>query len=178
MSDQSISLVPNLSKYPDREKKASEILDWLINEKIIENSLSDCTLGGPGYRFMKNAEKIIIGYPRIGDLVTQGLEISIEKQVYHAGDSGLDSILCPNCKKNTLDEELEMISQWFEADSSIVKCFLCDYESDINDFEFSPTFGFSNLRFTFWNIQELTDDFVKTFEEKLDCKLKIVYTHI
>lgn len=36
MSDHSISIVPRISNYPDKEKKSQEILAWLIAQDIVQ----------------------------------------------------------------------------------------------------------------------------------------------
>jgi hypothetical protein len=60
MSDCSISLVPNVSEYPNREAKAAEIRFWLIDEAIIEAEKPPCILGTElGYAVGKQAAKVV-----------------------------------------------------------------------------------------------------------------------
>ncbi|WBX95846.1 hypothetical protein [Chryseobacterium gambrini] len=180
MSDQSISLVPKISNYPNPEQKAQEILDWLIHQNIVENVLTDCTLNSEGgYKIGEGAEKIT-NYPNDlrFNLITNGLAIFTKRQVYDAGENGLDAIICPSCNKDTSNEQWDSISTWLEHKTDTVKCPLCNYETDINAFEFSPAFGFSNLGFTFWNIPDLTDEFIEIFEQKLECNVNVVFQHV
>jgi Zn ribbon nucleic-acid-binding protein len=180
MSDQSVSLVPKMSNYPNPELKAQEILEWLIAENIVESALSDCTLNSEGgYRMTNGAEKIT-NYPNDlhFDLITNGLAIFTKRKVYDAGENGLDAIVCPSCKEDTVDEEWESIAAWSDDKTDTVKCPICSYEADINAFGFSPEFGFSNLGFVFWNIPDLSDEFIALVEQKLDCKVNVVYQHV
>ena len=45
MSDSSISIVCEKSRYSNNEEKAQEILEWLVANDIVEPTQSDCILG-------------------------------------------------------------------------------------------------------------------------------------
>jgi hypothetical protein len=180
MSDHSISIVPRQSSYPDSKAKAKEILDWLISENIVKPSLSDCVLGSDNGYAISEGAKIVIEFldDLPFDLITNGLEIITERQVFHTGENGMDECICPNCNKDISSEDWGFFNDWAEQKSNNLTCPLCNVATDIHQFSFSPEWGFSDLGFTFWNWPDLTDKFITEFRIKLGCDISIVYTHI
>ena len=84
MSDHSISIVPKLSIYPDKEKKAKEILDWLISLDIVKPTLSNCVLSSDtGYAISNGARNVTKEPDNLPfDLITNGLDIiTVAKQL-------------------------------------------------------------------------------------------------
>lgn len=57
---------------------------------------------------------------------------------------------------------------------STVKCDGCLCEIEINEFLFFPMWAFSDLGFTFWEWKNLKEGFIKEFEKRLGCKVKVV----
>ena len=179
MSDNSTSIVPKLTQYPDRLIKAKTIVDWLIGIGAVESVKTDCILGkGLGYPIGKNA-KAVVDEP--GDLpyglIVCGLEVITENTVFHAGANGLDSFVCPNCGDDILEAGWDL-NDFHEQGIPSLTCPLCNQVADLNDYAIEPTWGFSNLGFTFWNWPELKDSVIAEFEERLGCEVKIVDCHI
>ncbi len=180
MSDSCISIVPKLSSYPDNKVKAQEILNWLVSEDIVKPTLSDCVLGSDnGYAISEGARRVS-NHPEYlpFNLITNGLEINTERNVFDTGQNGMDGCICPNCKEDILSEDWGFINDWFENKSDSMACPFCNVSNDINKFKFSPEWGFSDLGFTFWNWSDLTDEFIAEFRQKLGCDISIIYTHI
>lgn len=179
MSDHSISIVPKISQYPGRDKKAQEILQWLVANNIIEAALSDCTLGRDGYSVANGAEKVVRepGNLPFGFLVN-GLEVVTGKNVFHTGQNGIDELTCSACKQNLADEDWDFFGVWYEQDDDDMTCPLCNVTNSIHTFVFAPEWGFSDLGFTFWNWPDFTDNFIEEFKQKLGCDVNIVYTWI
>lgn len=107
MSDHSISIVPRQSSYPDNKVKAKEIIDWLISLNIVKPTLSDCILSSDnGYAISDGAKQVTNLPDELPfDLITNGLEIITERQIFHTGENGMDECLCPNCKTDIASEE-------------------------------------------------------------------------
>ena len=180
MSDNSISIVPRQSSYPDKEIKATEILNWLISLDIVKPTLSDCVLSSSdGYKISDGA-KLVSTEPEYlpFDLGANGLEIITERQVFHTGQNGIEELICPSCKQDIANEEWEFLSEWGDNVSNNLTCPLCNVATDIHKFKFSPEWGFSDLGFTFWNWSSLTYNFINDFKQKLGCDINVVYTHI
>jgi len=179
MSDNSISIVPQVSAYPDRQLKAQEIVDWLITERIVEPSASRCLLSSDlGYSIAKGAKSTAI-YPDSlpFGLAVNGLEIVTERQVFDAGSNGIDKIICPKCAQNIVSDNWDLDS-WSNNETDELTCTKCGLRSDIHQFHFEPARGFSNLGFRFWNWPGLTPAFIKEFEQKLGCRVRVVHQHI
>jgi len=180
MSDNSVSVVPKKSNYPDKEKKAQEILDWLISLDIVMAKKTDCVLGSPfGYEFSKGAIKIT-NYPQDVPfkMRTNGLEIITSRHIFHTGGNGMESIICPACNQNLVDGDWDLLDEWYEQTNDIVTCSLCQAKSGIHDFTFEPAMGFSDLGFSFWNLPDLTEEFINELKKKLNTEVTIVYTHL
>ena len=180
MSDHSISIVPSQSAYPDKEIKAKEILDWLVSLDIVKPTLSDCVLSSnEGYE-ISNGAKLVSTQPEYlpYNLITNGLEIITERQVFHTGQNGIEELICPRCKQDIANEDWEFLNEWGDNKSNNLTCPLCNVATDIHHFKFTPEWGFSNLGFTFWNWPAFTENFINDFKLKLGCDINLVYTRI
>lgn len=180
MSDSSISIVPRLSAFPNKENKAKEILDWLIGRDIVKSKSSDCVLGSNlGYAVSEGAKLITneTAYLPFG-LENNGLDLILDRQIFHTGQHGLDHILCPNCDTDISPEASNIFTQWADDKMNSLPCPHCSTKSNIHQFNFSPTWGFSDLGFTFWNWPDFTTQFIGEFQDKLGCKIDLVYATI
>ena len=180
MSDHSISIVPRQSAYPGKETKAKEILEWLISLDIVKATLSDCVLSSNDGYAISNGAKLLTAEPELlpFDLEVNGLEIITERQVFHTGENGIEELICPHCKQDIAEEDWDFLSAWGDDTSNNLTCPLCNVETEIHQFKFTPEWGFSNLGFTFWNWSSLTDHFIEDFKQKLGCDINLVYTWI
>jgi len=179
MSDYSISFVSKQSSFPNNNVKAKEIIDWLIYQDIIKPNLTNCILSSEkGYSISDGAKQITISPDKLPfSLITNGLEIITERQVFDTGENFIDELICPDCNENIVSEEWDL-SPWSNQESDNLICPLCGNEAEIHDYIFKPEWGFSDLGFTFWNWPDFTKKFIDEFKEKLDCDIAIVYQHI
>lgn len=179
MGDYSVSIVPKLSAYPDRENKAREILDWLVGLDIVKPKLSDCVLGkDEGYAISAGATRVTSEPNYLPfDLITNGLEISTARTVYDTGGNGVEELICPHCSQDIANENWDL-NDWSENDTNNMICPLCHVGTDVHEFRFNPEMGFSDLRFTFWNWSGLTERFIEEFKQKLGCDINIVHAKI
>jgi hypothetical protein len=180
MSDHSISIVPRQSTFPDKEIKAKEILEWLVSADIVKPTLSDCVVSSNDGYAISNGAKFVSAEPEYlpFDLGANGLEIITERQVFHTGENGLDELICPNCMQDIANEDWDFLSEWGDNQSNNITCPLCNVATDIHQFKFTPSWGFSDLGFTFWNWPPLTDKFIEDFKQKLNCDIDLVHTWI
>ncbi|WP_177765619.1 hypothetical protein [Flavobacterium sp. I3-2] len=179
MSDNSISIVPKISNYPENHKKAKEILDWLQNQDVVQPTLSDCILSSEeGYAISEGATTVT-NFPRDlpFNLIVNGLEITLRNEIFHAGEYGLEECICPKCKVNIALKDWSFLDNWSKEKDSI-KCPVCNISSNIHYFTFVPTWGFSNLGFTFWYWSNFTEQFIDEFRKKLGCEISIVYSRV
>lgn len=180
MSDQSISVVPKKSFYPNNKVKAKEILEWLISRDILKPELSNCVLSSDeGYAISDGAKQISSFPDELPfNLLCNGLNIVTIRQVFDAGENGIKECICPNCDNDIAQEDWDFLNNWAEQKSEDLICPLCHVGTNIHKFKFTPEWGFSDLGFTFWNWPDLKNDFVKEFKDKLECDVSIVYQHI
>ncbi|RZM20522.1 MAG: hypothetical protein EOO88_35935, partial [Pedobacter sp.] len=153
MSDSSLSIVARNSEYPDATSKADEILRWLISENIVEGTMSDSVLSfTQGYRIAAGAKKVIDKeFSSVFDFGTNGLELITERTIFDTGQHGMESLICPKCQLDISDQDWSFFDEWHERKSNNISCPLCMEPSEVHLFDFNPTWGFSNLGFTFWN---------------------------
>lgn len=179
MSDKSTSIVPELTSCLDRFNKAQQIVDWLIDIRAIKSYMTDCILSSEQGYPIDNGAITLTNEPQYlpFNLATNGLHVITEPSVFDAGENGLHSFVCPNCKEEILVEEWSF-DDFVESGNPLLDCPICKQQSDLNNYAIEPTWGFSNLGFTFWNWTDLTDDFIKEFEQRLGCKVKIVVSRI
>jgi uncharacterized protein YbaR (Trm112 family) len=179
MSDTSTTIVPVITEYPNRSRKAQEIVNWLIDIQAIKAFKDDCILSSEQGYPIDTGAKALTSTPEYlpYELNTNGLQVITERSVFDAGENGLDSFVCPNCNEDILREDWRF-DDYMETGNALLMCPLCKRANDINDYNMEPAWGFSDLGFTFWNWTDLTEDFIKEFEQKLGCKVKVVESHI
>ena len=178
MSEHSISIVPKQSSYPNKEEKAREVLDWLISLDCVKPEKSDCVLSREeGYAVSDGARNVTNkpDYLPFG-LITNGLEITTERQVFLTGENGINELICPSCNKDISGEDWDFLNDWSKSKSDNIICPLCNVGKEIHSYNFSPAWGFSDLGFTFWNWPELKESFIRDFKNRLLCDINIVYT--
>jgi hypothetical protein len=180
MSDNSISIVPKHSSYPNNKAKAKEILDWLVSKDIVKSTLSDCILSSDNGYAPAEGAKLVTIFPEDlqFDFLINGLEIITERQVFDTGENGIEELTCPDCKENIAIEDWGFLNPWSNKDSNNLTCPLCGHKTEIHNFTFDPEWGFSDLGFKFWNWPEFTSKFIEEFRMKLNCEIALVYQRI
>lgn len=179
MSDHSITIVPRQSSYPDNERKAKEILEWLVYKDIVKPTLSNCILSSHNGYSISDGAKQVKAFPDDlpFDLITNGLEIITERHVFDAGENFIVELTCPSCNENIAMDDWDL-NPWSNKESDNLTCTQCGHETEIHNYAFEPEWGFSDLGFTFWNWSHFTDDFIDEFKKKLNCEISIVNQHI
>ncbi len=180
MSDTSLSIVPSIGDFPNRKQKAKLIIDWLVNVHAVKSSQTDCVLGSDlGYPIDSGAKNLTDEVEYLPfRLMTNGLDVIVERQIYDTGQNGMDSFICPKCNEDIISDGWSFLDEYFNTGNSMFICPVCKRESDLNNFVIDPIWGFSNLGFTFWNWPSFKDEVLKEFEDRLGCKVKVVYSHI
>jgi hypothetical protein len=175
MGDHCISIVPRQLHYPGAAKKAKEILDWLVAEQIVQSEKTDCILGEEGgYALGPGAAKVT-DHPDFlpNGLITNGLEIVVGKNVFHAGENGVDEMICPNCDEDVLEEDgLDAVDDWFKGATDKLICPACG--ESVEYFDFDPAWALSDLGFSFWNWPGFSENFIEEFSERLGCEVVVV----
>ncbi|PMS35934.1 hypothetical protein B0G57_108166 [Trinickia symbiotica] len=157
-------------------------LEWLIQQSIVqpfpdvERLLGDLDLYRPGPKAAAWSELVA------SDLLHCGLEISVDRTVFHTGDSGAEGIRCPHCGVAHSLESVpwdEAVDRWCASQSDdTLTCPACVRAASIVDWTFFELdWGFGNLGFGFnnWVIEpRLAEELGKV----LGHRIKVVHQHI
>jgi Zn ribbon nucleic-acid-binding protein len=154
----------------EAEEIATRILDWLIELQVIERTPKHCVLGsGQGYPPRKY-ELVVDPPPPDPDLrrlMWNGLEVSVGRQIFHNGQSGV-TITCPNCNAHAPDKWSDAVTEWYKNEgTALLECIECGNVQPVTDWVFTPAWGFGNLGFTFWNWPPLKKSFLDEFVERI-----------
>lgn len=181
MSDFCSRIVLDTVDKTEAKKIANIVIQHLINEQIVSNNLTDCVLGQEnGYPPGEMHEQVFdLPNKNISDLKTNGVEINLGRQVFHA--NSVDKISCPHCETNIIDLNWgQAISEWMnETSKDSMTCPNCDQTSSISKYDFEPTWAFGELGFTFWNWgTKFNNNFLNDIENITGHRLKIVYNRL
>jgi hypothetical protein len=181
MGDSFITLVPNPVKSDEVGNLSRRTTDWLIANKIILPSLSDCILGkGKGYAPGQNCKDIIEGddFGLTGPGVN-GLEVITNRRVFDNGGNGLEEMNCPHCGTNNIGLEWgEMVDGWHRGENDLMKCMGCNKATSIIDYEFVPALGFGEFGITFWNWPKFNEKFLSDLKRLLNKDIKVIYCRV
>jgi hypothetical protein len=179
MGDNFISVVPLKIAKPETQSLAERVINWLKQKQIIQKEKTDCVLGdnmgyAPGENFKTAIDGDDCGVP---EFKTNGLEIVTQREVFHNGQNGIDSVTCPNCNFNIMDSDWgELVSEWFnDTGRDKITCTTCNNIYSIVDYKFDPPWAFGDVGFTFWNWPSLTDDFIEEFKTVIGKPVTVVY---
>lgn len=169
------NIVPVLPFFPAKEKKIAEILQWLVEIKAVKPELSECTwdMTSLGYAIDKGAKKLS-NKPRALPFGRErcGLEIIRQPTLFDGGDKGMMFVECPVCKKSP--NIFRLTDNYLKQHRSTLQCLECECEIEINEFIYDPPCVFSDLGFVFWEWENLKESFIREFEKRLGCKVKVI----
>ena len=142
MSDSSISIVCKKSTYPHNKEKAAEILEWLVSYNIVKPTLSDCVLSGKNGYAVSDGAKSVVNEPDylLYNLATNGLDIVAERTIFDTGGNGIDELICPKCKTEISQEDLDFLEPWSSGETDDLLCPVCGERSEIRNFDEASIF--------------------------------------
>ena len=181
MGTVSISLVPRISEFKNKEERANRIIDWLIEIDAIKPIKSNCVLGLEefGYAISNGAKKIVTEPDYLPySLSANGLEVEFGRQIFTTMENGIDTLICPNCDENIAEEDWDFFNEWTLKESNNLTCPKCQKSNEIHSYTFEPIWGFSDLGFVFWNWVEFKKEFLEEFENRIGCEIDMVYAHL
>ncbi|MGP0171904.1 hypothetical protein ACSVIJ_08460 [Pseudomonas sp. NCHU5208] len=131
----------------EAQVRASRILNWLIEHKIVVAAPSPNTGLYPPGAGAQGPD------PRIEYC---GVQLVQERTVFHAGDSGLDGLACPSCRQVSAVEAIawdDAVGSWFAGQDDVtLSCPACSRASRLHDWQFLPMpWAFGNLGVGFCN---------------------------
>jgi hypothetical protein len=178
MSDSFITIVPTRVTTDEVIEISKRTIDWLTKREIISQNLTDCILGQtkgypPGSRYNDIVDDI---NNELNKLKTNGLEITVNRQVFHNGERGLNEIRCPKCRANNIDSDWgEILDSWSNQENDVLKCIECYNETSITNYDFRPKWGFGEFGITFWNWPNLKTDFLDDLKKILNKDIEVIY---
>jgi len=156
MSDNVDWIVVLDARLDEADALANRVKDWLIAEEIIlprtasKRSLNGGEMWLRGWAAKWDDDLTFQSRPALS-----GLEIAKERQVFHAGGHGIDSLTCPHCGAQHRPDNLEWsdaVGSWqLGNDGSSLFCTSCHVHSPIVDWEFCVPWALGSLGFGFWN---------------------------
>jgi Zn ribbon nucleic-acid-binding protein len=154
MSDNVTWIVDLDALLDEAPQLAEQIKAWLIGEAVV--SATPCQALGAEHLLSRGAAAAKWdAFPHTGHVAMCGLEISIQRRVFHTGDNGIGGIRCPDCGVTHHPDDLpwsDAVDAWFSGESDhSMTCPACRASASIVAWEFDPAWGFGNLACGFWN---------------------------
>ena len=185
MSDNCLHIVPiHEGDYPNASQKADEILQWFKERDLIENELSDCTLGKLGYRFKPQIASLFNNGDKWAyreNLITHGLEITAgtKRKVFHPMEGMYLNIHCPHCDKEIEQETaFNWVGNWANGQNTFL-CTYCQNSNHLVHFKIEPEWGFSNIGITLWNTHwDVKTGFINAIEHLFEMPVSLINVRI
>ncbi len=163
----------------EAEALADATVTWLVDARIIAAEASDCVLGGaghaPGTGYLAAVSE---ADPYLLTSRTNGVEIITGQAVFYS--MGAETVGCPHCRQavalsdehghpNAAWHELsDSIDAWFsESGDGRRPCPTCRADVGLNDWAWSPPWGFGYLGLKFWNWPPLKPQFLTEVSRRL-----------
>jgi hypothetical protein len=154
---------------------ATRVRDWLIERRIIEPELSECTLGEPGHR--PGSEYALAQEtpnPSVLGLSTNGLQIEVGRTVFYNLQPELTCHACA-ARFEPGDDYQEAVGAWCEGNDAVTfACPECHHAQRLTKWDGEAPWGLSHLGFRFWNWPPLSARFVREVSEKLGHRTLLV----
>jgi hypothetical protein len=157
---------------------AAATLAWLVNTGVVLAEPTTCVLSGlahaPGPQY---ATAVTEADPGLLSLRTNGVQVITGRTVFFS--MGADRVTCPACGHSTelsdqggqpnhaWHELSETIGVWFDGGTGTHACLNCGNLVDLNDWTWSPPWGFGYLGITFWNWPPLAPHFLAEVSRRL-----------
>lgn len=143
----------------EADRLGAEILAWLVATGIVLDEPSDCVLGGIGYPPGPNYTRAVTApWPGLLTPGVNGVEIITGRTVFHS--MGVDTVTCPRCGQVVDHDDLSAtVDTWFDGGGGDHRCPHCGEPGHLNDWIWSPPWGFGHLGIRFWNWPGLHPDF-------------------
>ena len=158
----------------EADRLAAELMAWLIDRNIVVAEPTDCVLAGDGYAPGRNyAAAVIQPDPHLYDLRTNGLSVITGRTVFYS--MGVEQVVCPYCEARVVDRRdedswhrfAESIDAWYSGESGVRVCEQCARSVGLNEWQWTPPWGFGYLGFQFWNWPPLASGFVAEVSSRL-----------
>ena len=158
----------------DADHLGAEVLSWLVEQGIVVAEPTECILGNHGHRPGPNyAAATVEPWDDLHELATNGFRVVTGQSVFYS--MGVDQVVCPHCKAVVVDGQDQdswsdfspVIDEWYLGGTGVRACRHCGKPVGINEWGWSPPWGFGYLGFEFWNWPMLDPGFVAAVSNRL-----------
>jgi len=159
---------------------------WLTESGIIIGDATDCVLGGLGHTPGPNyATAVTEPHASLLTLRTNGVRFDTGRTVFDS--MGADEVSCPHCGRRIVlrDEQgspnaawhdlAESIGTWYAGGSGEHPCPSCTRPVGLNEWSWSPPWGFGYFGVTFWNWPPLKPEFLTEVAARLGHRTVYAY---
>jgi hypothetical protein len=158
----------------EADELAAATVAWLVAGGIVAAELTDCGLSAPAHPPGPHYTKAVTPGPYRG---AGGVEVVTGRTVFYSTD--MEQVTCPHCGRATsladrdgqLNEAWQELSDtigvWFGSGRGELPCRSCGRRVGLNDWTWSPPWGFGYLGFTFWNWPRLSPPFLAGMSRRL-----------
>ena len=188
MSDHYHCIVDRDAQLNEATQLSALILDWLMEEQIVQAERSDCVLSDrlgyrPGRNFMnatgedENRNVMNMHYEGFRTSVTNGLDIIAHREVSLDLEDDMGRAVCNGCgTTNTNDDAWSRaVQEWYDdSGEGLLACESCGKTQRVVEWPHQPPIGFGALTFKFWNWPGISQDFVREFERRLGHRVVLI----
>lgn len=166
------TIVDREASLVEAQELASTVLEFLINQGIIEAEMKVCGLDrdGMGYPPGHNCLQVVDETePTSFRPKVNGLQVIVERSVFDSGQGGFE-LTCPQCQtKNTnVKKWQDAVQEWYDnKGDGLLECSHCNVATPVTDWNYESTIAFGNLGFQFWNWPPLKESFVSDIAQLL-----------
>jgi len=155
----------------DIDRNAEAVLRFLTDREIVSPDRTDCTLGSefgypPGPNYANACKHPFHEDFRFHDLLTNGLELATQRNVYHFGQDQL-RLACTACNTSLTKipevptEFIEKIDDWYQSGHAPdFKCPICSTKKSMTEWQRGANIIVSDFALVFWNWPPLKPQFI------------------
>ena len=163
---------------------SSDILRWLIDERIVEDRLCDRCLGKglcypPGPRFMQACGGIESdsgdgNYASFSKMRTNGMGVVVGRNFILNTQGQFKDVTCPRCAAQVPNEDFwNAGDRWCKGKTDTLQCPHCGQASSLPQW-IHPDIGYTMLAFEFWNWDPLSDTFIEAIAKRLGHRITVI----
>ena len=201
MSDNYIKIA-TIKEIKDSETKSHSVINWMQQNKYIENKLSKCGLGieDLAYKPSSNHVEIVGGDENITRLNACGVEFKTGRQVSNSlAFNPMTKMICKNCGHNRFKEftpqefytdatppeililyttMFKIFEKWEKKEDASLACPNCNQQANLDEYEILGSICLTNFELTFWNWPDLTKEFINDLQILIDSPIKRMNGHL
>ncbi|MFC0006501.1 hypothetical protein [Micromonospora siamensis] len=158
----------------EADQLGAEVLSWLVEQGIVAAEPTLCILGDHGHRPGPDyAAATVEPCDDLPGLATNGFRVVTGQSVFYS--MGVDQVVCPRCEAVVVDDQdrdswsdfSPVVDEWCMGGTGVRACGHCGEPVGINEWRWSPPWGFGYLGFEFWNWPMLDPGFVAAVSNRL-----------